>query len=143
MRKIYRSRSIASDLAHEKLDVWTRRNFTVAQTGWYVFYTAAFSKLAKLRVGWKNKRQLFYIYTFFRRGCRKCKQMLTINLNSIHSNGIPRQIKKNNAGKQNFLTDNQNINERLINHVQQQNFTQESKWCNRDDSENSFKTLFS
>lgn len=69
--------------------------------------------------------------------------MLTINLNPIHSNGIPRQIKKNNAGKQNFLTDNQNINERLINHVQQQNFTQESKWCNRDDSENSFKTLFS
>ena len=69
--------------------------------------------------------------------------MLTINLNSIHSNGIPRQIKKNNAGKQNFLTDNQNINERLIKHVQQQNFTQESKWCNRDDSENSFKTLCS
>ena len=69
--------------------------------------------------------------------------MLTINLNSIHSNGIPRQIKKITPENKNFLTDNQNINERLINHVQQQNFTQESKWCNRDDSENSFKTLFS
>ena len=52
--------------------------------------------------------------------------MPTINLNSIYSNGIPRQIK-NNAGQQNFLTDNININERLMNHVQQQHFTQEGK----------------